>query len=66
MTPESCSSSALSLLLRLENEGRDLTVVNGRLRISPGETLTPDQETNIRQYREELIGLVQFTEDIAG
>ena len=53
---------AIGLLLDLENAKFDLTLVSGKLRVTPADRLTPAQEVEIRRHRDELIGLVQLCE----
>ena len=57
------SSPAVRVLLALEQEGVDVRVVNGRLRVSPSDRLTTGQEAEIRGWRDDLIVLVQICDE---
>lgn len=52
-------SPAVELLCRLEDQGFDLAVHKGRLRVTPGDRLNVAQEAEIRQYRDDLVLLVR-------
>ena len=57
------SLAALGTLLDLENSGFDLTVAHGTLWVTPADHLTPAQEDEIRQHRDELVELVKLADD---
>ena len=60
LRPEACSSSALALLIRLEDQGFEMQVVDGRFRIAPAGQLSASQDAEIREYRDELTQLVEW------
>jgi hypothetical protein len=55
---------ALRLLWRLEDHGFAITVSDAGLHVSPRSQVTPADDAAIRQFRNELIQLVEYCEAI--
>ncbi len=55
----SAPESVVALLCALEDEGFDLEVVDGRVRVSPARRLTASHRAAIKKHRDDLIVLVQ-------
>ncbi len=58
---EALDSPALSLLLRLEDQGFDVAIkTNGQLRVKPAGRLTATQRQEMRSHRAALVVLVRL------
>ena len=61
---QAIDSSALELLLRLEDQGFDFQVAGDRLRVRPQAALTMEQRTALQANRDGLVALVRHCADL--